>query len=115
MYLILVIVGALAVLIPLFMKYVHESPLHVMTTTAEQDWCKFILNSIAIINEEDIIKEKIFFQLDSASAKERRTVIGIVKRTFDSRRKLVSLGLMSWCWLAYYTGTIVHFVFLERL
>ena len=106
------IVGALAVLIPLFMKYVHESPLHVMTTTAD---CKFILNSIAIINEEDIIKDKIYFQLDSASAKQRSTLIGIVKRTFDSKKKLVSLGLMAWCWLAYFTGTIIHFVFLERL
>ena len=60
-YFIIVIISAMVVLITLFAKYVYESPLHVMTTTADHDWCKFILNSIAIINEEDIIKDKIYF------------------------------------------------------
>ena len=73
------------------------------------------MNRISIINEEDIVKDKIYFQLDSNQAKERRTLGGIIRRTFNSERKLVSLGLMLWCWVAYFTGMITHFVFLERL
>ena len=34
-YLILVLVGCMSILIPLFIKYVQESPLYVMTTTAD--------------------------------------------------------------------------------
>jgi hypothetical protein len=64
-YFILAMACCMAVLIPLYAKYVYESPLHVMTATADQDWCKSIFNGIAIINEEEIIKEKIYFKIDS--------------------------------------------------
>ena len=60
-YFMIVLVAFMAVLVPLFAKYVYESPLHVMTTSGDHDWCKFILNSIAIINQEDIVSEKIYF------------------------------------------------------
>lgn len=63
-YFIILQVCLLSILIPLFLKYVFESPLYVMSRFADQDMCKFILNSIAVINEEEIVKEKIYFPIN---------------------------------------------------
>jgi hypothetical protein len=50
-----------AVLLGIFTKKAFESPLQVMVSTGDHDMCKFILNSIAIINEEDIVHEALAF------------------------------------------------------
>jgi hypothetical protein len=45
----------LGILVLLFAKKAFESPLQVMASSGDHDMCKFVINSIAIINEEDII------------------------------------------------------------
>ena len=51
--------GLTFVLLVLFMKFAFESPHFIMTSTASLDTLKFILNRMAIINEEDILTDKI--------------------------------------------------------
>ncbi len=60
-YFICIEVGLLVILGILFIKYDFESPHYVLASTANQDTCKYIFNSIALINEEDTITDKIAF------------------------------------------------------
>ena len=62
-YFIIIELALLAICLGMFMKYAFESPLYVMTATGDHDMCKFIFNSIAIINDEEIIREKLTFPL----------------------------------------------------
>jgi len=45
----------MATLVFIFAKKSYESPLYIMASSGDHDMCKFVLNSIAIINEEDIV------------------------------------------------------------
>lgn len=102
-YFICIEVGLLIILGSLFMKYTFESPHHVLASTANIDTCKYILNSIALINEEDTITDKIAFSQNPQSIKRRRTTCFMLKNLFSSRSKLFVIGVLSICWLAYWS------------
>lgn len=60
-YFIILQLGLLLVLLAAFMKIVLESPLQIMVASGNHDLCKFVFNSMAIINEEEIIRGKLAF------------------------------------------------------
>lgn len=62
-YFVCIEVALLVIFIFLFMKFTFESPHHVLVSTASIDLCKYVLNNIAIVNEEDIITDKLAFSL----------------------------------------------------
>lgn len=49
------------ILLPLIIKYMYESPHFILTSTGNIDQCKYIINSIADINDEEPIIDKIAF------------------------------------------------------
>ena len=101
------------VLLAAFMRTVLESPLQIMVASGNHDLCKFVVNSMAIINEEDIIRGKLAFPTEFD--KEQRTLVNIVKNVVNSRGKLTTLAVLSVCWLAYTVSQMVHFIYLDRL
>lgn len=60
-YFIILEIALMVILLSLFIKFTFESPLQIMVSSGNHDMCKFVLNSIAIINEEEIIREKLAF------------------------------------------------------
>ena len=59
MYFFCIEIGLLAIFSFLFIKYTYESPHYIEASTGSTDHCKYILNQIATINNEDIITEKL--------------------------------------------------------
>jgi hypothetical protein len=87
-----------------FIRQAYESPLQIMVSTADHDMCKYVLNSIAITNEEEIVREKLAFSLTPAEILPRRTFLSLMKTVFNHRVKLATIGLFSLSWLAYATA-----------
>lgn len=114
-YFIVIQMGLMIVFLGLFIKYAYDSPLQIMVSTASHDLCKYVLNRIAIINEEEIITEKLAFSTPTAVISQRRSFVSLVKNTFNHRIKANMLTILGLCWFAYVTGQMVHFVFLNRL
>lgn len=56
-----IVLGLFIFFLGLFMKLVYESPHYILSTSANIDYCKYIINSIASINNESAIEEKIYF------------------------------------------------------
>jgi MFS family permease len=60
-YPIIVIGGMVLILLPLNMKFLHESPHFILASSGSIDMCKYIINSIADVNDEEPIQDKIAF------------------------------------------------------
>lgn len=60
-YFFVIELGLLIIFSLLLMKYAFESFHFVLVSTGSNDVCKYILNSMALINEEDTLTEKIAF------------------------------------------------------
>ena len=84
-----------------------------MVASGNHDLCKFVINSMAIINEEDIIRGKLAFPTEFDS--EQRSLVNILKNVIDSRGKLTTLAVLAVCWLAYTVSQMVHFIYLDHL
>jgi hypothetical protein len=100
-YFVILELSLMAVLLGAFMKMTLESPLFIMVASGNHDLCKFILNSIAIINEEEIIKEKLAISLSQEEAKMKRTFRNIIRNLVDSRLKMGTLSILAVSWIAY--------------
>lgn len=75
-----------------------------MASSGDHDMCKFVLNSIAIINEEDIVHEKLGFSVTPSQILAKRNFTGILKIAFDSKNKWTTLAVIGVCWLGYATA-----------
>jgi hypothetical protein len=60
-YPLVVVLGTAIILLPFIMKFLYESPHFILTSTGNIDVCKYIINSIADVNDEESITEKIAF------------------------------------------------------
>jgi hypothetical protein len=114
-YFAIITASTISILGLLFWKLTFESPLYIMVSTGVHDQGKAILNSIAIINEEDILTEKLAFSYTPSQIQPRRTFAFLITNTLCHRQKLTVIGIMSICWLGYATAQMVHFVFLDKL
>jgi ABC-type siderophore export system fused ATPase/permease subunit len=103
-YFMIVQVALTLVFLFFFIRQAYESPLQIMVSTADHDMCKYVLNSIAITNEEEIVREKLAFSLTPAEIFPRRTFLSLMKNVFNHRVKLATIGLLSLSWLAYATA-----------
>ena len=56
-------IGLLIIFGSLLIKYAFETPYFTLISTGSNDECKYILNSMALINEEDTITDKIAFSM----------------------------------------------------
>ena len=98
-----------------YARHAFESPLQVMVSTGSHDLCKSVLNAMAVINEEDILTEKLAFSYSESQIAKRRTISFLVSSALNHRLKLTTLSILGVCWLGYATAQMVHFVFLDRL
>ena len=73
-----------------------------MVSTADHDRCKSVLNTRAIINEEDIVSEKIAFGLSQFQI--NRSLRYIFTNAFNKSGKLSTIGILSLCWFTYVTA-----------
>jgi MFS family permease len=60
-YVIIVIAGLLVISLILFIKFVYESPHHMLASTGNIDLLKYIINGIADVNDEEPLTDKIAF------------------------------------------------------
>lgn len=72
-----------------------------MTSTGSIDSVKYVLNRIAVVNDEDLIRDKIAFSMNPAQAAKRRTIKFMIKNLINSKQKITLLAVFGLCWLSY--------------
>ena len=83
-YYMIIQLALMLILVSIFAKYAFESPLQVMISSGNHDMCKYVLNSIALINDEDIVREKLAFSYTQQQIHKRRTIKFMLKNMFNS-------------------------------
>ena len=60
----IIINGLFIILLPLVIKFVYESPHFIISKTGNHDLCKYVLNGIADVNDEEPIIDRLSFSLN---------------------------------------------------
>ncbi|CDW88626.1 organic cation transporter [Stylonychia lemnae] len=114
-YFFCIVLGSILILGGIFMKNTFESIHYLLASTGQIDAVKYILNRIAVINDEDIITDKIAFSLSPQQIKKRRSLKFIILNLIGSKEKATVIAILSFCWLCYTTGQMIDFVFIEQM
>lgn len=114
-YFFAIMIGLTILFLGLFTRYCFESPHFFLSSTASVDGVKYLLNKIALVNDEDLLTEKIGFSQTPTQVKKRRSMVFLLKNLANSRAKLLTLSVFTVTWLAFMSTQMMQYVFFGEL